>query len=68
MQVPKLAEVFPLRPIKDRADAMRYGDEWQARARHLEEYALTLDLLLSAYKLQLRVAEREIERLRGLIG
>ena len=59
----KLADVLPLRKIDSREDAMRWGREWERHAQHLEEYALTLEYLLEAYKLQLRVAEREIERL-----
>ena len=53
--------------IRSRYDALKWGGGWEKRAQHLEEYALTLELIVATYKLQLRVAEREIERLRGLI-
>lgn len=53
--------------IRSRYDALKWGGGWEKRAQHLEEYALTLELIIASYKLELAVERRESERLRGLI-
>ena len=63
--VPKLADILPLRRIESFDGAMRWGKEWESEARHQEARADIYELLYHAYKLQLLVAEREIERLHG---
>lgn len=62
-----MGEVVKLREIHTRKDALAWGGEWERRCQHLEEYALTLELIISTYKLQLKVAEKEQERLRNLL-
>ena len=53
--------------IRSRYDALKWGGGWEKRAQHLEDYALTLELIIASYKLELAVERRESERLRGLI-
>lgn len=64
MNVPKLAQVWPIVKVESCEGMHRVAKDWEARAMHLEEYALTLELLLAAYKLQLTAAEKEIERIK----
>lgn len=64
MQVPKLAQVWPIVKVESREGMHRIAQGWEAEARHQEARAEIAELLLAAYKLQLRVAEREIERMK----
>jgi len=61
-----MGRVIPI-AISTRYQALQHADAWEARAQHLEEYALTLELIIASYKLELAVERRETERLRGLI-
>lgn len=61
-------------PIRSRSDAVEYGDAWRAYAARLQAQIAAVNaahLLASAQRdasdLLLREAEKEIERLRGLI-
>lgn len=62
-----MGEVVKLRKISTRYQALQWGGEWEARCQHLEANAGILELIIVSYKLQLKVAEKEIERLRALI-
>lgn len=56
---------FQLVKIQSQEGAMRWGKGWELEAQHQAERAAIYELLYEAYRLQLRVAERELERLRA---
>lgn len=50
--------------IHSTRQAMRWGDDWMLEAQRLERYALTLEMILETYKMQVTFLLKENERLK----
>lgn len=64
MNVPKLAEVWPIVKVESREGMHRIAKDWEREAQHQSERADIYELLYLAYKMQLSAAEKEIERIK----
>ena len=54
--------------IHSMPQAMHWGDDWMMEAQRLERYALTLEMILETYKMQITLLEKEIAHLRAQRG
>ena len=50
--------------IHSTRQAMHWGDDWMMEAQRLERYALTLEMILETYKMQVTFLLKEIEHLK----
>ncbi len=53
--------------IRNAEEGVSLARDWQRAYQHMEERAMIYELLLDAARLELAIAEREAERLRGLL-
>ena len=65
MDVAKSAGIVHIHSTRQ---ALHWGDDWMMEAQRLERYALTLEMILETYKMQITLLEKEIAHLRAQRG
>ena len=59
--------MFEVVKIRNTEHAVSLIKDWERAYQHMEERAMIYELLMDAARLELAVANREINRLRGLL-